>query len=251
MIIRPGGTSQFLITQPDHAALAARIMQHWRADGLHESPRRSWIMLAIEEHDNGWREVDAAPIIDDATGRVCDFINAPGEIRRGVWPRAVERLAPTPYAAALVAHHAQHVYRRYRSNREWTPFFVRMEAARNQCLAQVASVSLEDLLRDYLFVRAGDLASLTFCNAWTDDQADAAGYAMHVEGERLVVTPDPFSGDHFSIGIQARELSDQSFASASDAARAYQAAPIVSIAGVVSGGISQGDQGDRGVDSSP
>ncbi len=251
MIIRPDGLSQFLITQPDHAALAARIMQHWRADGLQESPRRSWIMLAIEEHDNGWREVDSVPIVDETTGRICDFINAPAEARRSVWPRGVERLAPTPYAAALVAHHALHVYRRYRPDREWTRFFVTMEAARNRYLAQVASVTLDGLLQDYLFVRAGDLASLTFCNKWTDDQTDAAGYAMHVEGERLIVTPDPFAGHAFSIQIQARELPDQSFVSASEASRAYKAAPIVTIAGIVSGGTSQGDQGDQGVDSSP
>ena len=116
MILRPNGSSQLLITQPDHAALAARVMRQWRADGLLQSPRLPSILLAVEEHDNGWREVDTAPLVDASTGRVLDFIGAPEEIRRPVWPRGVDRLADTPYAAALVAQHALHIYRRYRDN---------------------------------------------------------------------------------------------------------------------------------------
>ena len=75
MILRPAGPDQLLITQPDHAALAARIMEHWRADGLPQSPRRAAILRAIEQHDNGWDEIDIAPIVDRATGRILDFIN--------------------------------------------------------------------------------------------------------------------------------------------------------------------------------
>ena len=116
MIVRVNGSSQLLITQPDHAALAALVMRQWRAGGLLQAPRLSSILLAVEQHDNGWREVDAAPLVDGGTGRVLDFIGAPDEVRRAVWPRGVDRLAATPYAAALVAQHALHIYRRYRDN---------------------------------------------------------------------------------------------------------------------------------------
>jgi hypothetical protein len=134
MIVRPDGSSQLLITQPDHAALAAMVMQQWRAGGLLQSPRLSSILLAVREHDNGWREVDTAPIVDETTGRVLDFVSAPDHIRRAVWPRGVDRLAAAPYAAALVAQHALHIYRRYRDNPPWTEFFTDMEARRNRCL---------------------------------------------------------------------------------------------------------------------
>ena len=60
MIIRRKGTTPLLITQPDHAQLAATIMERWQEDGFPDSPRRAAILLAIREHDNGWREVDAA-----------------------------------------------------------------------------------------------------------------------------------------------------------------------------------------------
>lgn len=235
MIIRPAGSAQLLITQPDHAALSAAIMRRWRAGGLPDAPRRASILLAIEEHDNGWREVDAVPIADRTTGCLLDFINAPVDIRRGVWPRGVERLAATPYAAALVAQHAIHIYRRYRDDPSWSTFFSDMEAARNRHLER-ASVPLDDLLREYVFLRIADLASLTFCNGWTEPQEDLGGYTIRFDGTRLVMTPDPFEGGEVALNVAARELPDQPFRSASALQRAFSAAPIVVVNGVTSGG---------------
>lgn len=209
MIVRPSGSRQLLITQPDHAALAGRIMQEWRAGGLPASPRRAEILLAIAEHDNGWQEVDASPIVDPATGRVLDFVNAPDAIRRGVWPRGIGRLAHTPYAAALVAEHAAHVYRRYRGTPEWDPFFAEMEATRDRHLQSVAGATLDDLRRDYFYLRIGDLVSLTFCNAWSDPQADDSGCTVRFDGTRLLVAPDPFEGRRIPIEVAARTLHDR------------------------------------------
>ena len=208
MIIRPADTSPLLITQPDHAALAARIMQHWTADGLPASPRRSEILLAVAEHDNGWREVDASPLLDPATGHVLDFITAPGDVKRGVWPRGVARLAGTPFAAALVAQHALHVYRRYRGEPDWARHFAEMEEARAHHLAAAPALTLDDLLADYFFVRIGDLASLAFCNAWTDPQTDdsGSGYSVRLEDDRLIVAPDPFDGRTIPIEVPARAV---------------------------------------------
>lgn len=235
MIRRPHGDTQLLITQPDHAKLAAEIMRQWRRDGLAESPRRDVILLAIAEHDNGWLEVDAAPVVHPSTGHIQDFVEIPDALRRGVWPRGVDRLASSPYAAALVAHHAVYVLRRYRDEADWKPFFADLEARRDRHLA-AAGVSFEELLGDYRFVRAGDLASLAFCANWTEEQNDGTGYAIRMAGERLVVTPDPFTGETVPIEVAARVLPHGAFASAAAAAHAYASAPVVTLAGVITGG---------------
>jgi Protein of unknown function (DUF3891) len=234
MIVRPAAPSQLLITQPDHAALAVRIMREWRVGGLQDSPRRAWILLAIEEHDNGWLEVDTAPIVDEKTGHILDFVTAPDEIRQSIWPRGVKRLAGTPYAAALVAQHALHVYRRHRGDAGWAPFFSELEATRNQHLRAVKSVSLDDLLCDYVFVRIGDLVSLTFCNGWNEVQTDDGGYAIRLDGERLRVTPDPFEGRQIAIDVRAREIPNGPFQSAPDAKRAFDAARQIALTGICS-----------------
>jgi uncharacterized protein DUF3891 len=237
MIVRQTGTAQLLMTQPDHAALAARIMRQWRADGLNEAPRHATILTAIAEHDNGWREADTSPIVD-GNGHILDFIRAPDEIRREVWPRGVERLAPTPYAAALVAQHAVHIFRRYSGDPGWAPFFMEMLAARDRHLRESAPLTHDDLLRDYFFVRMGDLMSLTFCNAWTDVQTDDAGarYAICLEGSRLIVTPDPFHGREVALEIAARELPNRPFRSAAEARDLFEAAPSIVVKGIASGG---------------
>lgn len=235
MIIRISRSSQFLITQPDHAALAAHIMRHWAADGLLVSPRLADILQAVEAHDNGWREVDAAPLVDETTGRILDFIHVPDEVKRGVWPRAVEQLRAMPYAAALVAQHSIHVYARNRTSADWTAFFLEMEEARNRCLRQTPSATLEELLHDYAFVRLGDLMSLTFCNGWTGPQTDEYGYAIRLSDAHLSVSPDPFGGQRVPFEIAACELADRPFRSAADAQRAMVTAPRITLTGLTMG----------------
>jgi hypothetical protein len=237
MIIRTGGTSQFLITQPDHAALAARIMRVWLGDGLPDSPRRPDILRAIDEHDHGWADVDAAPIVDAATGGILDFVNAPDTVRRQVWPRGVERLEATPYAAALVAHHAIHVYRRYRPHPEWTAFFRSMEEARARFLRATQALTLNELFRDYLYLRVGDLVSLTFCNAWTEVQTDDSGYAIRLDEARLIITPDPFAGSEVPVEVPARELPNRPFESPEEACEVFAATPTVTLTGVIKGAV--------------
>ncbi|HJR59307.1 MAG TPA: DUF3891 family protein [Vicinamibacterales bacterium] len=234
MIVRPSGPSQLLITQPDHAALAGRIMREWHAGELQTSPRRPEILLAIDQHDNGWAEVDVDPIVDPTTGRIFDFVSAPAQVRRSVWPRGIERLSATPYAAALVAQHALHIYARFRSDTDWMPFFSEIESARDRHLRAAADATFEELQRDYVFVRLGDLASLVFCTAWQEPQAEA-GYSIRLDGTRVVIAPDPFGGRGVPIEVRARELPDRPFSSSADAHRTMSAAPQRVVSGIACG----------------
>jgi hypothetical protein len=224
-----------MITQPDHAALAMRIMQHWVADDFRTSPRLDDILAAVAAHDDGWLEVDAAPLVHSETGELLDFISATDEIKQSVWPRAVDRLRRSPYQAALVAHHAVYVYGRNRSTPVWAPFFTQMEAIRDREIAAAPDATLEQLLRDYKFVRMGDLLSLAFCNQWTEVNADEQGYAIRFDGSRLTVTPDPFGGKEVPMQIAARRLPNRAFASTADAEEAWRSAPVVSVSAIAAG----------------
>jgi hypothetical protein len=235
VIIRRVADSLQLIPQPDHAALAARIMREWQVDLFPESPRKGSILRATEQHDNGWDEIDESLVVDEATGELLDFIALPDALKRETSSRGIERLASDPYAAALVAQHRLHVYRRYADDPGWRSFFGDVAAARDAYLRAAGPIPLEQLLRDYTFVRAGDLASLAFCNNWTDVEADGCGYAMRLEGQSMRIVPDPFGGRTIEIAIDAREIARQSFGSAADARRAVASAPIVTLRGFVSG----------------
>jgi hypothetical protein len=229
VIVRGQDAALTLITQPDHAHLADRIMRH--ATALADATRRDSIALAIAEHDNGWAEADAAPIIDPDSGGVADFVVVPLAVRHDVWPRGIKRLAHDPWAAALVAQHAITVYDRYRSHAAWTPFFAEMESLRD---AMVASRGLpeRDLLDDYPFVRLGDLISLAFCTGWSEPQR-FEGWTVHRVGDRVSVSPRTFGGRTIPFEIAAKQLPRRAFSSDEDLRAAVAKADAITLRGEV------------------
>jgi hypothetical protein len=229
MIVRGIDDTVLLITQPDHAHLARRIME--RCVPLSQRPRRDSILHAVGEHDNGWTEADAAPDLDPESGTVIDFVHAPLRVRHEVWPRGVARLADDPWAAALVAQHALTVYERYRSHAEWTPFFSAMEAARDTMLHASGRRSGE-LAADYAFVRLGDLISLMFCTGMTDLQ-QFADWSVQLSGARVIVTPDAFGGERVPIEITGRAIRRAPLRSTAELRRAVAEGSAMTLRGEV------------------
>ncbi len=233
MIVRSHDDSLLLIPQPAHAALAGRIMDHWLTRGLPDEPRRTSILRAVAEHDNGWLEVDAAPLVDETTGRVLDFISASIAVRQGVWPRGVERLASDPLAAALVAEHAIQVYSRFQADPAWTTFFAGMAELRNHHTER-AGLSVEELQRHYFFVRAGDLISLVFCNPWPDAQQLADHTITLTSPTVVTIHPDPFRGASVPFEITARKIPNRSF-SPLELHAIFLDAPQITLTGTATG----------------
>jgi len=231
MIVRAVPDHIQLITQPDHAHLARRIMEP--CVPLAARPRRDAILRAVGEHDNGWAEEDAAPTVHADTGRIADFVTLPLTARHAVWPRGIARLAQDPWTAALVAQHALSVYDRFRSDPAWTRFFADMESARSTML-RTSGMSLDELLADSPFVRLGDLISLVFCLGGTDEQR-VGDWSVQLSGTRVIVTPDVFGGVEIPLEINAREMRDQPFRTDRELRDALSAASTIRLSGVVTG----------------
>jgi hypothetical protein len=231
MIVRYTPDTIQLITQPDHAQLAGRLMEP--CVPLASRARRAAILLAIREHDNGWAEEDAAPGVHAANGRVVDFVTAPLSVRHSVWPRAVARLAGDPWAAALVAQHAITVYDRFRRDADWASFFADMTVLRDRML-QASGLPLDDLLSDYGFVRLADLISLAFCAGWTEEQRFEQ-WTVQLFGDRVVVAPDPFGGSDVPFAIAGREIPTRTFQSDAELRDDLIQARRIDLRGTVSG----------------
>ena len=231
MIIRYEGADYFFIVQPDHAALAQRVMEHCVA--LQSHPRATSILVAIGEHDNGWTEPDAAPLVNAETGEPLDFIHVPPAVRQAVWPRGVARLSADPWAAALVAHHAWAVYDRYHGDEEWKAFFARMEALRDSLVSQ-SGEPLANLLADYRFVRLGDLISLVFCTAWKEPQRYNE-WTVSREANVVSVTPEPFDVHRIPVTITGKRLPLVPYRTNEDVRAALAKAPTELLRGEVIG----------------
>jgi hypothetical protein len=230
VIVRSASDTLVLITQPAHARLAGRIMEHCATLSRH--PRRNAILYAIDVHDDGWAEEDAAPRVDRATGGIADFVTAAVEVRQAVWPRCIAGLEE-PWVAALVAQHAITVYDRFRSDSAWRDFFTGMVRTRDE-LVGASGMTIDELEADYPYLRLGDLISLTFC-AGTRYEGPYAGWIVGGSGPSITVAPDPFAGAVIPIAIAAKSMADRRFASDQDVRDAYQSAAAVQLNGDVSG----------------
>jgi hypothetical protein len=219
VIVREDGSTFLLITQPDHAALARDLVNAIRTEPALESSARETILYATEHHDNGWIEVDAAPTIDPATGRPCDFIAGPIAIKHELWPRGIRRAAEVnPRAGALIAQHAITVYAYRAREPEWQPFFGPITAMRDELLRRLGSTGGADrdaFDQEYRCVRLGDLFSLHFCNGWSAPQ-DALGYTSELRGHTLSITPDPFAGATVPIRVMVRRIPARRYLSDAD-----------------------------------
>ena len=206
-------------------------MERWAP--LHGAERRHSILLAVEEHDNGWHEPDTYPSVDRQTGRMFDFISIPTPVKQGVWPRGVARLAEQdPWAAALVAEHALTIYARFRADSEWDQFFEAMTATRGALLSQSGQTEAQ-LANDYAYVRVGDLLSLVFCNQWQEEQRYDR-WQFRLDGATVTVAPDGFAGRIVPIAVTAREIRDVPYESDEALRQAIRTAPHVTLHGAVS-----------------
>jgi hypothetical protein len=254
MIVRAVETDLWLITQPDHASLAAQMMDGWQTEGLPGRSTRAAALFATAVHDVGWTDVDALPVVDPQTGLPIDFMNAPVTVKQDVWRHALTLLpARSTYATALVAQHALTIFRRYRGHPAWIAFFDEMERARDhwftadphdddssrRAIDPPADQRLT-FLQDYATVRIGDVLSLAFCNLWTSLEL-VEGYAVVMAGSELTVTPDPFGGIRLPISVRARRIARRRYETDEDLRAALSAAPEEMLDGTAVGVAEPGD----------
>jgi hypothetical protein len=219
VIGRDAGDTYLLITQPDHALLAEHIVAGMQTEPSLVRAGRDTILLATREHDNGWIEVDAAPMVDPQTGRPYDFTAGPAWVKHELWPRGITRVAKSnPRAGALVAQHAMTVYSYRAGEPEWQPFFRTVTALRDDLLRQLGVLdgparAMFD--EDYRCVRLGDSFSLQFCNGWTKPQT-TFGYTAELRGSALVISPDPFAGGAVPLRVMARRIPARRYATDAD-----------------------------------
>lgn len=213
MIVTKPAAALRLVTQPDHARVAAELLSLWREDGLPEHPRREELLFAAREHDNGWQETDAAPRIDPASGRPYGFRELPARLRIDLWARGVERhLAEHRYPALLIATHADRIHSDRRGQPDWQAFFDQLDRLIEE-LQQSSGATPEELADDYRWLRLADQLSLVACG---DNPAlDLDGRKASRQDGRILLDPFPFAGAT-TFTVPSREIPDRPYGSDTD-----------------------------------
>lgn len=183
-----------VVTQPDHAAFAAELAALWRTEGLPDHPRREELLLAIREHDNGWREADAAPRLDDSSrDRPYDFLRLPDTDRAELWRRGTERWRERcPWAALLICEHARRLLAEHWGQAPYREILPSLDLLRDELLGQLG-IPVSALEQDYRFLELTDLISLVACTRWEGPHL-RRGLTIAWQGEELALRPFPFAG---------------------------------------------------------
>ncbi len=218
MIVVEESDGLVLITQPDHARFAAQLLALWRTGELRHHPRRELLIAAVREHDNGWREADAAPRIDPATGRPYNFRSLPAEPRREIWQRGVDRFAEQdPYVALMLAEHSWQLHRGRRSGAGW-PAYLDELAERRQDLLAATGLDAAELAADYRWLELGDALSLAVC-CRSGAPVVRDGLTARLRAGELEIDPFPLAGAT-TFEIPGRRIPDRPYCGEADLARA-------------------------------
>ena len=193
MIVLPEDGSLRCITQPDHAHFSGELLSLWRADGLPDHPRRGDLIFAAREHDNGWREADAAPRWDAERSRPHDFLSLPREERIEIWERGTSRYAAArSYAALLITRHALNLFQDRRGEEAWATF-VAFLTDLEESLFEETGVPREELEADYRFIDLADQISLAVCNGWRQP-VERHGVRIAFADDEVRLDPFPLAG---------------------------------------------------------
>ena len=117
MIRRAEGSRWLLISQVDHAALAAEIAAAWREPALPPGLEELFLQ-AVRHHDAGWASWEAAPRIDPGTGIPRNFTEMPMFDAEIIWTDSIHRCAAIDaWAGMWVSRHFTWLAERARESR--------------------------------------------------------------------------------------------------------------------------------------
>ncbi len=103
MIRRETADGWLLISQIDHAVLAAEVAAAWGNDDVPTLPLRDELLRAIRLHDDGWYDWEQVPTIVPETGKPRDFTEMPMAEAATIWTESVELAARGPVSTAAAA----------------------------------------------------------------------------------------------------------------------------------------------------
>ncbi|MBA3533107.1 MAG: DUF3891 family protein [Ardenticatenales bacterium] len=233
MIVNRLDTGWEVIYQPAHALLSAQVAGHWRRD---VRPIRWWeTLIAVSQHDNGWREWEAAPqLTDKGEPRNFTQMTLPESIAQ--WERGIARgLHQSRWVGLLISRHASHLYEPRRGEGEMLDDFLEHQAAQRARWQQALGVTEPEIKQAYAMIRWCDWFSLVLCwrrlpedgsSVALGEGADGLSYEMRqLSDGSVTLDPWPFNVMHFEVSVEARLLSPSRFENDRALLAALESAP--------------------------
>ncbi len=114
MLLRKEGERVIAIPQPSHAWLSGQLARAWGNERFAAPVPKEEVCLAAEQHDIGWLNWEARPVLDERTGLPQEFFALPPQRHIAIWREGVRRARSFGrYPALLVSLHSHTIYTRH------------------------------------------------------------------------------------------------------------------------------------------
>jgi hypothetical protein len=234
MIRRGARDDWLLISQVEHARIAAEMADAWGNEQVAPLPSQDLLIHAIRHHDDGWAEWERVPTVDPETGAPRDFLEMPIRDAAAIWTRSIEACARrSAWCGLWVSRHFCHLaesareHREAQSDREAAAVFLAAQQERQSHWRGQIGLDAEAALETagFRWLRWFDRLSLWLCCGErsvpeTLPLPDAG--EVHVVPRnvaRITLAPFPFRCVEIQLTVSATRLGRQQFNS-DDALRA-------------------------------
>jgi hypothetical protein len=251
MIRRDAPDAWLLISQVEHARIAAEIAEAWGNDQTPSLTQRDEFVAAVRHHDHGWAEWELAPTCNPATGRPRDFLEMPMPDATAIWTRSIDACAAlSPWCGLWVSRHfcrlaeQAHQHRTGEADRNAAALFLGQQGHRQidlrRDLARQYTPELEEA--GFQWLRFFDLFSLWLCCAERTEPerlavANVPSMLVSPRGPAgVALDPYPLASERLDASVSTIALPRREYRSDSELRTAIASAPH----GVVSWSISRG-----------
>lgn len=212
MILQRTPEGVIAIKQEDHAALAGFLMQHWSDHNFAHDLERKEILLATREHDNGWKEFDEQPELDERTGLPVEFTAIGTDRAFDIWRRGSRKyIDDDPFVALLITHHAYSIHEQsHKRNPEWKAFFTEFAQQRAELRIRL-DLGQPEVERAYSYLRMMDWFALAYCMHYdlgAEKPEQYAGYHFKRDGNEFLIRPYPFDAKDLRFELPVYPMKD-------------------------------------------
>ncbi|NIP31500.1 MAG: DUF3891 family protein [Candidatus Dadabacteria bacterium] len=232
MIRRETDNGWLLINQYDHSVLAYDIMKNWGNDQFADIIPQNEVLLAIKEHDCGWKKWDSRAWLNISNRFPKNFMEMYTNDQYKIWSESFEmHSGKNPYASALIALHFlkfnNQTLIKNPDNRtslilkNKINWFVSKMLDINFTSEEINGLLPSDVGVNLKFLQFGDIISLTLCHGWASTRIEEVPVNYHgkevivdlisEDGLNFKVKPNPFSKDKLYFEISAKELNEKEF----------------------------------------
>jgi len=222
------------IPQPSHSWLSGQLVRAWGNEAFARPSPYEEVCLGATLHDIGWLPWEAAPTLNQETGRPHNFLEMKPATHTELWTKGVNQaLAFGRYPALLVSLHAKSIYTAFFNFEKAAPeeaalvrsFLGKQEEFQDATIAALAAdpllaadVAPEAVERNRRLVAATDRMSLEICWGITKEVripgvpttgtglTDLHIRSPHGDPADLILDPWPFATGHVDVYCEGRRL---------------------------------------------